>query len=339
MAPRQELADWFKSNQSLGYTRQQLIEFLLIQGYDKNEVYEAAEIALGPEKAPPPAQPQVQKPPEPQPQPVAPKPAEPSPGAPPSQPEQPKSQFKIPYTLIGVIAVLAVLAVGAYYLASMLNLFNSPAGEGTEITANTSDETPPPTNYTPPSPPPMPQPCTDSACFAGNFTQCTNASSVFTQVGRSAYYEIIGPSGGLCEVKVEYLSAPEPQFVGKEMVCGFDNSMGFETASQNLSACSGELYDLILASATVPSNCLLKTPVSSLEFKSGANFGLSVSGFQGKSTEVSWKSLDESVVTASPSSGSLAIIKMLKPGLTKILITDNSIGPACTIAINVTVKQ
>lgn len=351
MAARQELIDWFKSNQSSGYTRQQLIEFLLIQGYDKNEVYEAAETAFGPEKAPP------QKP-ESQPQPAAPKPAEPSPGAPPPEPEQPKPGFKIPYTLIGVIVVLAILAAGAYQIALMLNLFGVPAGEWTEITANTSGETPPPANYTPPVQPQQPSPCQDASCFNESFKNCTPGASLSATLGilgsQVTYrYEILGPSAdGRCAIESEFTANPNPQLIGKQMVCNYNNSKDFTSAvaeagaginsGQNTAQCHGELYVLMggqIYEGNVSSNCTLKSPVSSLEFKKGTTFGFSVSGFQGKSTEVSWKSLDESVVSVSPSSGSLAIIKTLKPGLTKILITDNSVGPACTIAINVTVKQ
>jgi hypothetical protein len=82
--------------------------------------------------------------------------------------------------------------------------------------------------------------------FKQKFASCQSASvesKLFETI--TYYYEIIGPKEGLCEVKSKFTANPNPEWVNKEMICLYDNSLDFETAVQDMSRCSGELYDLM----------------------------------------------------------------------------------------------
>ena len=83
--------------------------------------------------------------------------------------------------------------------------------------------------------------------FLSDFKQC-RPGAMFTSgeiLGAAAHYQIIGPQNNRCVVKWQYSKNPNPKWVGKEMVCQFDNTKDFEMALQDFSSCQGPLYDLI----------------------------------------------------------------------------------------------
>lgn len=89
--------------------------------------------------------------------------------------------------------------------------------------------------------------CKEStACFEPKFKACEPAK-VSASLGQTVTYsyEIIGPEGGLCRVKSKFLKNPNPDFLNKEMVCSYDNKKDFSIAAQDLSKCSGPLYELL----------------------------------------------------------------------------------------------
>ncbi|MDP3742556.1 MAG: hypothetical protein Q8R15_04535, partial [Candidatus Micrarchaeota archaeon] len=82
--------------------------------------------------------------------------------------------------------------------------------------------------------------------FAAKFRNCEAAILESTLVPGLTYsYEILGLASNLCSVKSKFLANPNPDFVGPEMTCSYDNSQDFQTAVQDTSNCQGELYQLM----------------------------------------------------------------------------------------------
>jgi len=89
--------------------------------------------------------------------------------------------------------------------------------------------------------------CGDMECFEEKFAQCKPATITIKLTEMIIYYyEIIGPNNALCEVKSKFIANLNPEWVGKEMVCRYDNSQDFETAVQDMSHCEGPLYNLMM---------------------------------------------------------------------------------------------
>ncbi|MGB9743457.1 MAG: hypothetical protein ACPLW9_01950 [Minisyncoccales bacterium] len=91
-------------------------------------------------------------------------------------------------------------------------------------------------------------------CWEEKFKTCQPAKMVSIVDSGSGsepieyYSEIIGPGEGehVCQVKSKFLNNPKTEWVNKEMICNYDNSLSFDFASQNmLERCSGPLIDLI----------------------------------------------------------------------------------------------
>ena len=88
-------------------------------------------------------------------------------------------------------------------------------------------------------------------CIQSNFKSCSPASwDLSLDLGPlggviTYQYLIIGIQNNQCVVKSQFLKNPNPDFLAKEMICGYDNSLDFNTAVQDTSRCSGPLYDLL----------------------------------------------------------------------------------------------
>jgi len=87
-------------------------------------------------------------------------------------------------------------------------------------------------------------------CVEERFEKCRPAQYIVSmdlaEIGViTYYYEIIGPSNGLCAVKSKFLANPDPNWIGKEMICQYDNTKSFLVAANDMSKCQGPLYDLI----------------------------------------------------------------------------------------------
>ncbi len=88
--------------------------------------------------------------------------------------------------------------------------------------------------------------CGGIECFEEKFTECKPATVTLTLMENMIYYyEIIGPKDGLCEVKSKYIANPNPEWVGEEMTCKYDNTQEFMTAVKDMSNCQGPLHVLM----------------------------------------------------------------------------------------------
>ena len=94
----------------------------------------------------------------------------------------------------------------------------------------------------------LPEEICDEACFIEKFTLCEPATTDFTVSDDMIYHdEIIGtnPENGLCNVKVSFKKNPSPDFMNKEMICGYDQNIVFNEAVKDTSNCSGDLYEMM----------------------------------------------------------------------------------------------
>lgn len=88
--------------------------------------------------------------------------------------------------------------------------------------------------------------CGGMDCFKERFSECKPATATLKVMEDLAYhYEIIGKKDGFCEVKHKFTSNPNPDFVGKEMVCKYSGAGEFSPNIQNADVCEGELYTLM----------------------------------------------------------------------------------------------
>lgn len=82
--------------------------------------------------------------------------------------------------------------------------------------------------------------------FLGNFKSCTPATTDNKLVDGLTYkYKIIGIKNEFCSVESSFTQNPNPDWIGKEMTCSYDNSKEFQAAILDLSRCTGQLYDLM----------------------------------------------------------------------------------------------
>jgi hypothetical protein len=89
------------------------------------------------------------------------------------------------------------------------------------------------------------QTCEDLECFQEKFRKCEQAMLQSELLENLIYYyEIIGQQESKCAVKSRFIENPNPEWVGPEMVCGYDSSLDFSAAVEDFSNCQGELYDL-----------------------------------------------------------------------------------------------
>jgi uncharacterized protein YpmB len=93
------------------------------------------------------------------------------------------------------------------------------------------------------------------------------------------------------------------------------------------------------ANGSATLQCKLQTNIQKIELRMGVSSSLSVSGFQGGASKVSWKAKNGSVASISPSSGSQTMVKAQNVGSTQIIATDNTIGADCTVSVYLEVKS
>jgi hypothetical protein len=98
--------------------------------------------------------------------------------------------------------------------------------------------------------------CSDMNCFAEKFASCESAKITYQLMDSLSYhYEILGLKDGKCEIMSKYPDNPNPDWEDEEMVCLYDNSKDFETATSeviesfntetHLGSCGGKLYELM----------------------------------------------------------------------------------------------
>jgi hypothetical protein len=98
--------------------------------------------------------------------------------------------------------------------------------------------------------------CGGYKCFNEKFKACEVSNVNMDMFFISYNYEILGMEDGLCKMKSYYDVHPQEEWVGKEMICGLDNSKDFEIASEEVlqdvldigvsEVCEGELLDLYI---------------------------------------------------------------------------------------------
>lgn len=87
---------------------------------------------------------------------------------------------------------------------------------------------------------------TDKACFEAAFAGCTPATVTIRATPALAYHmEILGPQDGTCSVRSQFADNPNPDFVGPEMICRWDNDRPFDDVVREVSACEGGLVDMM----------------------------------------------------------------------------------------------
>lgn len=185
-------------------------------------------------------------------------------------------------------------------------------------------------------------------CWNLRFKDCKPAKMIYTidmspLAGLvSYYYEIIGPDNNLCKVKSSFLKNPNPNWIGKEMICKYDNSEDFETTVQDfIGKCSGPLYELMTEGIQLhrDSNCTLKSNVAKINLLKGVGSSITVSDFKGMEDQVVWQVKDTNIATVSPSNGKMTVVKTINVGSTEIIATDTAIGSGCFVSILLTVSQ
>ena len=84
----------------------------------------------------------------------------------------------------------------------------------------------------------------DFSCFEVNFKDCT-PTKVTVPLSDTVlqYYEIVGVQDNYCRVKSKFTAHTNLEWVDKEMICDYDNSLSFGDAVEDGSRCSGPLVD------------------------------------------------------------------------------------------------
>jgi len=88
--------------------------------------------------------------------------------------------------------------------------------------------------------------CLGYQCFLDRFKECKRAAlSLKIDEETSRYYEIIGPSVGMCKVLIRAIADSDEKLVGKEMICLYDSNFDFTVQIEHTENCKGELKDLM----------------------------------------------------------------------------------------------
>ncbi len=96
--------------------------------------------------------------------------------------------------------------------------------------------------------------CEDEACFEEKFAECEPAKIEVSLQGLGGVvdqsvlykYEILGLKSGYCEVESSFIKNPNQDWIGKTMICRYDNSQKFDVVVKKMDSCSGELYNLMV---------------------------------------------------------------------------------------------
>lgn len=212
----QKVMDWVKQKFAEGYTSQQIKDSLVKEGYTVEEINEAmnSDIKSGSQV---------------------------------NTVSSPKKSNKVLLIIIVVIVAIVLICAGLYLFVLKDNtteIINSTSQKDVNLVdanGNTLGQMHVDVNVDM-------QVTTETGYddFKVKFNSCQQAKSEYKLSDTIIYYlEIIGPKEGLCEVKSKFTVNPNPEWINKEMTCLLDNSLDYETAVQDMSRCSGELYDLM----------------------------------------------------------------------------------------------
>ncbi|MEK7072298.1 MAG: hypothetical protein AAB969_01895 [Patescibacteria group bacterium] len=95
--------------------------------------------------------------------------------------------------------------------------------------------------------------CGSQDCFEQKFSKCEKATMKASAVGAEYYYEIIGQEQGGCKMLTRYNTNPNPAWVGKNMICLYNNLLKLEEANKQVLngvingsiKCEGELFQVL----------------------------------------------------------------------------------------------
>ena len=147
-----------------------------------------------------------------------------------------------------------------------------------------------------------------------------------TSMGES----IIG-SGQICKIdsskKVgdainRFIIAPTPgnmELLCKNSICSYNDGITCES----------------FAKLNDDHNCTLDTNMLSFDMYKGVSSSISVSGFKGKESQISWSVKDSNIVGISSTTGSSIMVKSVNVGSTELVVTDNAVGKSCSYTIPV----
>jgi len=216
----QQIIDWIKSEESQGYTPQQLYNSLIQQGYNPNEINEAIRIASQPNEQKYPSTEPIKKP-----------------------------LNILPFIIIGIV-VVGLISGGIFFFTSQKDKADSEiihrSVDRTDDLTDTEGNTVGEINTKIEADIEVTSDCGGMDCFKEKFAGCKPATVTSKLMDNLIYYyEIIGPKDGLCEVKSKFTANPNPEWIGKEMTCKYDSTKDFETAVQDMSSCQGPLYTLM----------------------------------------------------------------------------------------------
>lgn len=162
---------------------------------------------------------------------------------------RPKPGSLMPVLIVGIILIV-VVGGGIYYVAddNIAQVFTKSHLESPGDLSEINNKTPSSESKRAAPAQTLAVECRTMKCFNDKFMECMPASLTYTsQDGTTVYYEIISSTKqGSCEVLIRNIADPNPELVQKQMNCNFDNSIDFLDALQNITGCSGLLYDLII---------------------------------------------------------------------------------------------
>lgn len=219
----QQLLDWIKAQKARGQSDQVITDILVKRGWKPEDVKSAMSAVQ---------QPIQQKQPVVQQQPV-------------TQPaEKPGWKKFLPVIIAGSVCFLLIVGV------IIFRIFIAPAGYiegeveeepdlvGTDVEADYEEDQPVTEDewgdagaegYPEDGAAGVAE-CGDIGCFEGYFATCSPATFTFDLLGNTYYFLIVGPRGGMCQVNAKVIDGPDPLWIGKVLICNYDNSVDFSTA-------------------------------------------------------------------------------------------------------------
>ena len=95
--------------------------------------------------------------------------------------------------------------------------------------------------------------CGTEDCFQEKFSRCEKATLIASSPIGEYYYEIIGLENSKCKMLTRYNKNPNPNWVNKNMICLYDNSLNLKEANMGVLngimngsiKCTGELYEIL----------------------------------------------------------------------------------------------
>jgi len=190
----------------------------------------------------------------------------------------------------------------------------------------------------------------------GDYTYFHRIGSAGNKVAQSIIDEAL--SSGVSQEEIPSLEKMAVESakasVGTETLCKYTDTKSMVDALLKWGLNEFSTNDLAFAKCKVKlpeekgtlldnSDCLLTYPLQeiSLDLPGGGvtAFGADISGFRKSGSDVSWVVEDENIATVSPSIGLGSKVEAVSIGNTRLIITDNAVGPDCKDVVPITVTK